>query len=123
MIADGCAPRRAPSDGTARHSRSCLPAQVEAETVAGLPVREPFEGLEDHDRGQDARGHRRAAERRVQIAVREVVVGEHLMAVLGEELVDRPVTESITEHRDGIIESALLVCVPKGHAQVLQAGV
>jgi hypothetical protein len=48
-------------------------------------------------------------ERRVQIAVREVVVGEHLMAVIGKESVDRSVAESIAENGDGIIESALLV--------------
>jgi hypothetical protein len=31
------------------------------------------------------------------------------MAALGEELVDRSIAESITEHGDGIVETALLV--------------
>ena len=56
-----------------------------------------------------------------EVAVGEVVVGEHLMTVLGEQLVDRSVLQPITEHGDRIIEAALLVGRPKGHAQVFQA--
>ena len=49
-----------------RHARRCLPAQIEAEPIAGLTIREPFEGLEDHHRGQNPGRHRRSTVRRVE---------------------------------------------------------
>jgi len=103
-----------------RHPCRCLPPQIEAETIRRFAIRQPLEGLEEHHRRQDARRHRRSTVACARVAIGEVIVTEQLVAVGGQELVDRPILQSVPENSDRIIEALPFVRLAKGHAQVFQ---
>jgi hypothetical protein len=76
---------------------SCLPTEVEAESVTGLTVRQSLEGLQQHDRGQHAGRDRRSSPHRDRVQIGEVVVAEHHVTVVGEEAIDRSELQTVTE--------------------------
>ena len=93
-----------------------LPAKVHLESVAGLPVRQPFEGLEDHDRRHHSGRHGGPTLGGVGVAVGEVVVSEHGMTVVGQQPIDRPLPQAVTEDLPRIVEALLDLCRPECHA-------
>ncbi len=97
-----------------------LPAQVHFQTVARLPVREPLEALEEHGRGQDSGRDGGAALGRALVEVGEVVVGEHLVAVIGEESVERSLLEPVAEDLSRILEALPRRCRSQCHPLIVK---
>ena len=83
--------------GPGAQAGSRLPAQVHLQPVTGLPVREAFEGLQDHGRGQHPGRHGGAAPGRGAVQVGEVVVGEDAGAFVGQETVDRALPQTVAQ--------------------------
>jgi hypothetical protein len=66
------------------HPRGDLPAQITPGRLGGLGIRQVRQGLQGQNRRRDRRGQRRATPaRREQIG--ELLVGEHLAAMSGQE--------------------------------------
>ena len=84
-----------------------LPAQVEAETVGRLGVAQAFEGLEQHHSRHHPGRDGRSSPHRLRVEIGEVVVTEELVAVIGQEPVDRTFLQPITEDLPRVLEALL----------------
>jgi hypothetical protein len=99
----------------------CLPAEVEAESVTGLPIRQSLECLQQHHRGQHAGRDRRSSLHRAGVQIGEVVVTEHHVTVVGEEAIDRSELQPVTEKIPRVLEALLGLRGPERHGQILSA--
>ena len=99
-----------------------LPAKVEAESVTGLPIRQPLECLQQHHRRQHAGRDRGSSPHRAGVEIGEVVVAEHHVPVVGEEAIDRSRLQTITEEIPRVLEALLGLRGPERHVQILSAG-
>ena len=81
-----------------RQAGGRLPRDVGLQRPAGVAVRAALQGLEHHHCRDHVRRHRRAAPPRRE-QVREHLVGEQAVTVLGQERVHRPLTEQMAAQR------------------------
>ncbi len=96
-----------------------LPAQVEAEPVDRLGVAQALEGLEHHDGRHHPGRDGRSSPGRLGIEIGEVVVAEELVAVVGQEAIERTHLQPITEDLPRALEALLDFCPTKCHGQIL----
>jgi hypothetical protein len=95
-----------------------LPAQVELQPVTGLPVAEPLKGLQQHDGGHHPGRHRRPALHRPGVQVREVAIGEHHLAVIGQQPVKGTLPKPLTQQLPRIVKTLLNLCPAQRHRTI-----
>jgi hypothetical protein len=83
-----------------------FPGDVGLELAAGLPVGQPFQSLQHHDRGDHVGRHRGPAPIGGE-QIGEHVIREQLLAVLGQEGVHRTLLDEMAAERGGIDELAV----------------
>ena len=93
-----------------------LPTQVKAETVGGLGVAQALEGLEEHHRRHHPGRNGRSPPHRLLVEIGEVVVPEELVAVIGQEPIDRTLLQPIAEDLPRVLEALLDLRPTECHA-------
>src|SRR5262249_53113444 len=101
------------------HPRRRLPAQIHSQAVTGLPVRQPLEGLQNHHRGHHPSRDGGPSSIGVCVQIGEIVVAEDPMALVGQQPVDRPLSEAIAQHLPRVLETLLSHHLTKSHRQEL----
>ena len=83
-----------------------FPRDVGLELAAGVPIGQPFQSLQHHDRGDNVGRHRGPASIGGE-QIGEHVIGKQLLAVLGQEGVHRTLLYEMAAERGGIDELAV----------------
>ena len=97
------------------HTGRRLPAQIHLQAVARLPIRQALEGLQHHHRGHHPGRDGRPTPHRVGVQVGEIAVGKDAMALIGQQPVNRPLRQPLTQHLAGILETGLSHRLTKSH--------
>ena len=94
-----------------------LPADPVPQRPSRVAVGEPLEGLEDHDRGHHVGGDRRSTTTRGE-QVLEHLVGEQIMAVIGQEGLDASIWDELAA-QSGRVEQLTVGIAMSLHPPIL----
>lgn len=96
-----------------------LPTQVHLQAVTCVPVRQALVRLQQAHGGQHPGGDGRASPGGGHVEIDEVVVGEQVGTEVGEEAVDRPRPQPLTQNLPRVLEPLRYLCRPQRHGQIL----